>query len=113
MSYRCSSLRLSIGSPVCGSPGSDPFSSEIVNGVSLTLPQSRLFQLRPKNRSFSMTEKETALPLYRCLKPLAFTKLYRVKALGEDRAAVRAFLDKTEHYLTAPIDFAARMAPSL
>ena len=68
-------------------------------------------EISARNYPFSELEKETALPLYRCLKPLAFTKLYRLKALGTDRAAVQAFLDKTEHYLTAPIDFAPHMAP--
>ena len=58
---------------------------------------------------FSESEKETALPLYRCLKPLWFNKLMGLKAQGIDRAAIRQFLDTTEHYLTADIDFKSYM----
>lgn len=58
---------------------------------------------------FSEPEKRAALPLYRCLKPLWSEKLDRLKALGSDIPAVKAFLDETEKSLTADIDFAAYM----
>ncbi len=54
---------------------------------------------------FSELEKDTALTLYRCLKPLWFIRLEAFKELGDDRDAIRAFLDETEYYLTAPIEF--------
>ncbi|MCR5753937.1 MAG: hypothetical protein K6G30_03850 [Acetatifactor sp.] len=54
-------------------------------------------------------EKNSALMLYRCLKPLWFNKLTRLKELGKDYEAIHEFLNKTEYYLTAPIDFGAWM----
>ena len=54
---------------------------------------------------FSDLEKDTALILYRCLKPLSFIGLESLKELGNDSKAIRAFLDETEYYLTAQIDF--------
>ena len=67
--------------------------------------------LRIANRfyRFSAAEKDAALPLYRCLKPLWFNKLERLKECGKDRAAIGEFLDETEHYLTAPVDFRTYM----
>ena len=58
---------------------------------------------------FSEAEKEYALMLYRCLKPLWYNKLNRLKELSGDENAVRAYLDETEYYLTAPIDFKTYM----
>ncbi len=58
---------------------------------------------------FSDIEKESALMLYRCLKPLWFCKLERLKKYGDDNEAVEMFLNKTEHFLTANIDFKAYM----
>lgn len=58
---------------------------------------------------FSDLEKDTALMLYRCLKPLWFCKLEQLKECGCDREKVGAYLDKTEYYLTADIDFKAFM----
>ena len=59
---------------------------------------------------FSELEKNTALPLYRCLKPLWYTRVEELKEAGSDPAAIRACLDEAEHALTAPIDFAAYMS---
>lgn len=58
---------------------------------------------------FSELEKNTALPLYRCLKPLWYTRVEELKEAGSDPAAIRTCLDEAEHALTAPIDFAAYM----
>ncbi len=58
---------------------------------------------------FSDTEKETALILYRCLKPLWYNKLELLKELKSDNEAIKEFLDKTEYYLTAYIDFRSYM----
>ena len=60
---------------------------------------------------FSELEKDTVLMLYRCLKPLWYTEVQALKEAGDDRAAVRAVLDRTEHALTAPIDFRKYMEP--
>ncbi len=54
---------------------------------------------------FSEIEKDTVLMLYRCLKPLWFTRVEKLKELGNDREAVKAFLDETEQMLTAPTEF--------
>lgn len=54
---------------------------------------------------FSDAEKDAALALYRCLKPLSFISLESLKEAGTDPEAIQAFLDETERCLTAPIDF--------
>ena len=53
---------------------------------------------------FSDIERDSALMLYRCLKPLWCNKLERLKAL-KNNAAIKDFLDKTEYCLTEDIDF--------
>ena len=57
---------------------------------------------------FSEPEKQSALMLYRCLKPLMF-KTDELKALKDDEAALKKFLDETEEYLTKDIDFIGYM----
>ena len=54
---------------------------------------------------FSESEIEAAPMMYRCLKPLWYTRLKALKKLGDDRAAVAAFLEETERSLTGPLDF--------
>ncbi len=54
---------------------------------------------------FSDIEKDSALMLYRCLKPLSFISVETLKEAGADHAAIKAVLDETEYYLTADIDF--------
>ena len=58
---------------------------------------------------FSDLEKESVLMIYRCVKPLWYNKIERLKELQGDNEATKAFLDKTEFYLTAHIDFKAYM----
>lgn len=58
---------------------------------------------------FSDLEKETALMLYRCLKPLWYTRVQDLKKAGQDPEAIWACLSETERALTAPIDFAVCM----
>ncbi len=58
---------------------------------------------------FSELEKSAALMLYRCLKPLWFNKLERLKELKNDISAVRSYLDETERSLTGNIDFTLYM----
>lgn len=58
---------------------------------------------------FSDAEKNAALMLYRCLKPLSFISLDTLKACRTDPQAIRAVLDETERYLTADIDFKSYM----
>lgn len=58
---------------------------------------------------FSDIEKDTALMLYRCLKPLWYTRVEELKAAGDDPGAIKACLDQAEQALTSPIDFAAYM----
>lgn len=54
---------------------------------------------------FSDLEKSVALPLYRCLKPLWYTRVYQLKEAGTDMDAVRALLDEIELYQTKEIVF--------
>ena len=58
---------------------------------------------------FSDTEKETALSLYRCLKPLWYSQVQELKEAGDDFNAVKAVLDNTENALVADYDFTAFM----
>lgn len=58
---------------------------------------------------FSELEKTAALMLYRCLKPLWFTKTKRLRELKNDSEAVKAYLDEIERFLTEPIDFSSHM----
>ena len=69
----------------------------------------RVLEIAAEYYHFSEFEKDTALMLYRCLKPLWYCEVEELKELGDDRKAVRAFLDKTEHMLTDPIDFRTSM----
>ena len=69
----------------------------------------RVLEIAAEYYHFSDFEKDTALMLYRCLKPLWYCEVEELKELGDDRKAVRAFLDKTEHMLTDPIDFRTSM----
>ena len=54
---------------------------------------------------FSELEKDTALMLYRCLKPLWWSAVKALKDAGNDQTAIRACLDKAERALTEDIDF--------
>ncbi len=58
---------------------------------------------------FSDIEKDTALMLYRCLKPLWYTRVEKLKAAGSDPDAIKTCLNKTEQALTSPICFAEYM----
>ena len=69
----------------------------------------RVLEIAAEYYHFSDFEKDTALMLYRCLKPLWYCEVEELKELGDDRKAIRAFLDKTEHMLTDPIDFRTSM----
>lgn len=60
---------------------------------------------------FSPAEKAAALPLYRCLKPLWYTRVEDLKAAGEDRERIGRRLDESERCLTEDIDFIDWMEP--
>ncbi|MBR4813759.1 MAG: hypothetical protein IKZ69_07610 [Lachnospiraceae bacterium] len=69
----------------------------------------RALTIASRYYTFSEEEKAIALPLYRCLKPLWFIRVEDLREAGEDREAVKRCLDRTEHFLTADIDFASYM----
>lgn len=54
---------------------------------------------------FSEEEKDLALMLYQCVKPLFGNKIIRFRELKDDWTEVRRFLDETELYLMKDIDF--------
>ena len=58
---------------------------------------------------FSQVEKDTALMLFRCLKPLWFTRIDELKDAKSDYGAIKASLDESEHELTDRIDFSTYM----
>ncbi len=59
---------------------------------------------------FSDKENQLALMLYRCIKPLWYTRVEKLKALKDDLGAIQAFLDETEQYMTKEINFAEYIA---
>ena len=58
---------------------------------------------------FSDIEKDTALMLYRCLKPLWYSRVEALKKAGKDPNTIRRCLNEAEHALTSPIDFSEYM----
>lgn len=58
---------------------------------------------------FSEAEKNVALMLYRCIKPLWFNKLQRLKELQNNTEKLKEYLNETESYLTETIDFSIYM----
>ena len=58
---------------------------------------------------FSDIEKDAALMLYRCLKPLWYTQVEELKKAGIDPDAIRTCLNEAEHALTSFIDFSEYM----
>lgn len=58
---------------------------------------------------FSDIEKDTALMLYRCLKPLWYSRVEDLKEAGNEPDAIRTCLNESEQALTSPIDFARYM----
>ena len=69
----------------------------------------RALQIASEVYRFSDLEKDAALMLYRCLKPLWYTSVQDLKKAGQDPDAIRKCLDEAERALTAPIDFTAYM----
>ena len=59
--------------------------------------------------TFSKEEREYALMLYRCLKPLRRVWIMEELLKGGDKEKIKEFLDKTEHYLNTDIDFKTYM----
>lgn len=59
--------------------------------------------------TFSDPEKEAALPLYRCLKPLWWSSVSALRKAGDDAKAVRECLDRAENSLTEDVDFTSCM----
>lgn len=58
---------------------------------------------------FSEEEKHAALPLWRCLKPLWYTRVEDLREAGNDESKARQVLDQIERFQTAEIDFASCM----
>ena len=56
--------------------------------------------------TFSEAEKQAALPLYRCLKPLWFIRVEDLRKAGNDETKIRQCLDRIEYFQTVKIDFA-------
>lgn len=65
----------------------------------------KALQIVSKYYCFSENEKNAALMLYRCIKPLWFNKLQKLKGLQNNTDAIKEHLNETERYLTETIDF--------
>lgn len=72
-----------------------------------TIPKA--LRIASGHYAFSEEEKAAALPLFRCLKPLWFARIRELKNAEGDREKIRQSLDRSEHYLTADIDFKSCM----
>ena len=68
-----------------------------------------VLRIASETYDFNEDEKKAALPLYRCLKPLWYTRVCDLQEAGNDPEKVRECLDRIEHYQTADIDFAGWM----
>ena len=72
-----------------------------------TIPEA--LKISCRYYTFSEEEKEAALPLYRCLKPLWWSAVQDLKDAGNDGESVKRCLDRAEHLLTADMDFRSCM----
>lgn len=59
--------------------------------------------------TFSKEEIEAAPLIYRCVKPIWFSRVDDLKAAGNDMAAIQKHLDDMEYALTREIDFESAM----
>lgn len=59
--------------------------------------------------AFSEEEKEAALPLFRCLKPLWYSRVSDLKKAGDDPERIRRCLDESLRMLTENIDLKSFM----
>lgn len=59
---------------------------------------------------FSELEKQAMPLLYRCLRPLWYTEVEKLKETGEDETAIQNCLDASELLQTKEIDFASYMS---
>ena len=66
-------------------------------------------KLVSKYYHFSEIERQAVSLLYRCIKPLWFTKTERLKNLKDDIPGIGKLLDETEYFLTKDIDFSQYM----
>ena len=69
----------------------------------------RALTIAARYYDFSDGEKAAALPLYRCLKPLWYTRVEALKDAGTDEARIQQELTQTERYFTEDVDFASYM----
>ena len=80
---------------------------ELLEKVSVRLRE--MLKVVGEYYEYSDVEKQLVLMLYRYLKPLWYIKAENLRKLKDDWTAVRAYLNKTEEYLTKDIDFASYM----
>lgn len=59
--------------------------------------------------TFNEVERNAAILLYRCINPLWYTMVERLRKAGDEPAAVSKCLDETEYMQTREIDFAGAM----
>ena len=73
-----------------------------------TIPEA--LRISSRYYTFSEAEKQAALPLYRCLKPLWWSAVKSLKDAGDDREAIARCLDRAESLLTEDLDFISYMS---
>ena len=76
---------------------------QVIENIFLTL------KIVSKYYVFSENETQTALPLYRCIKPLWFTKVQELKEAGNNIELIKKCLDEIEYMQTENIDFISYM----
>ena len=72
-----------------------------------TIP--RALTIACRHYAFSEEEKAAAPLLFRCLKPLWYTRVEDLKEAGDDPEKIRACLDKAEEMLAGGLDLASYM----
>lgn len=65
----------------------------------------RALKIVKKEYSFSDEERKAALLIYRCVKPLWFTRVESLKEAGENKEEIQKILDEMEYAQTRDIDF--------
>lgn len=88
--------------------GRDVFLNYLMRENSIeTIPDA--LRVASKYYAFSDEEKAAALPLFRCLKPLWYSRVKELKDAGSDPEKIKQCLDKVEGYLTEDRDLASCM----
>ena len=89
--------------------GKDVFLNYLIRENSNSEEIAKALQIASEYYHFSDMEKDSVLMLYRCLKPLWYSRVRELKEAGDDHDLITKCLDETERMLVSPIDFVQYM----